>query len=188
MKPQNDLALKEWAVVIKAMLQGRQVLLLRKGGIEETAFELRGREFWLFPTHEHQSPERIRPEFHEWLKETEGEWEPKWIALKAYGIVEAVFSVGEETPLVKLTDEHIWTESHLKTRLRYKPRLPLYALIVRVYHLPIPHRLENHPDYSGCRSWVPLKEPLPTEGLRPVLSGEAFSERLERIRKVLGKD
>jgi hypothetical protein len=55
-------ALKEWAVVCKALEEGRQVLLLRKGGIMEykQGFEVKHDKFLLFPTFEHQSKESIR--------------------------------------------------------------------------------------------------------------------------------
>ena len=49
------LALKEWAVVQRSLLEGHQIILLRKGGlIEETGdFDLRARQFLLYPTYEH---------------------------------------------------------------------------------------------------------------------------------------
>ena len=45
-------ALKEWAIVCKALEEGRQVLLLRKGGIMEyrQGFEVKHNNFLLFPT------------------------------------------------------------------------------------------------------------------------------------------
>lgn len=45
-------ALKEWAIVCKALEEGRQVLLLRKGGIMEykQGFEIKHNKFLLFPT------------------------------------------------------------------------------------------------------------------------------------------
>src|SRR5690349_7174315 len=49
-------ALKEWAVVVRALVDGRQSVLLRKGGIiEETReFKLVRTRFLLYPTYEHQ--------------------------------------------------------------------------------------------------------------------------------------
>ena len=50
-------ALKEWAVVCRALEEGRQTVLLRKGGILEfrEGFEVKHDRFMLFPTYEHQS-------------------------------------------------------------------------------------------------------------------------------------
>ena len=58
-------ALKEWAVVCKALEEGRQILLLRKGGIMEyrQGFKVKHNKFLLFPTFEHQSKESIQPNY-----------------------------------------------------------------------------------------------------------------------------
>ena len=44
--------LKEWATVVKALEQGKQTVILRKGGILETAsgFNVESKKFFLFPT------------------------------------------------------------------------------------------------------------------------------------------
>ena len=43
--------LKEWATVVKALENGKQTVILRKGGILETAsgFEIESKKFLLFP-------------------------------------------------------------------------------------------------------------------------------------------
>src|SRR5215210_1214452 len=58
-------ALKEWAIICKAAEDGKQVLLFRKGGIMEyrNGFELKHKNFFLFPTFEHQSLDSIRDEY-----------------------------------------------------------------------------------------------------------------------------
>ena len=62
--------LKEWAIVCKAAEEGKQVLLFRKGGIMEyrNGFELKHKNFFLFPTFEHQSMDSIRNEYKEKLR------------------------------------------------------------------------------------------------------------------------
>ena len=59
-------ALKEWAIVCKAIEDGNQILLFRKGGIMEfrNGFELKFKNFFLSPTFEHQSKESIRNGYH----------------------------------------------------------------------------------------------------------------------------
>src|SRR5262245_49597548 len=49
-------AVKEWAVICQALAEGKQALLLRKGGIDEAAgeFALEHTRFWLLPTYTHQ--------------------------------------------------------------------------------------------------------------------------------------
>src|SRR3954463_8242171 len=55
--------LKEWATVCHALETGRQMLLLRKGGIYEAAgeFELENPQFLLFPTYLHPNLNMLKP-------------------------------------------------------------------------------------------------------------------------------
>ena len=64
-------ALKEWAVVCRALEEGRQVLLLRKGGILEyrQGFKVRHDRFLLFPTYEHQSRDHLQADYANKLEE-----------------------------------------------------------------------------------------------------------------------
>jgi hypothetical protein len=57
-----NVALKEWDLTINEMLAGRQVVLLRKGGIYEAAgeFELENPQFILFPTYLHQNLKMLK--------------------------------------------------------------------------------------------------------------------------------
>ena len=41
------------------------------------------------------------------------------------------------------------------------------------------------PEMAGCKSWVSLPQSLATTGLMPVLSDEAFAERLTAIHAAL---
>ncbi|MCX7421045.1 MAG: DUF1802 family protein, partial [Planctomycetia bacterium] len=61
MLPQNQIAFKEWAVVCAALAQGRQSLILRKGGIHEgcESFRVQHDEFWLYPTAFHQQADDV---------------------------------------------------------------------------------------------------------------------------------
>ena len=58
----NQLALKEWSAVVHALLDGRQTVLLRKGGIHEKRFAVTASRFLLFPTVAHSHADRVRPE------------------------------------------------------------------------------------------------------------------------------
>ena len=64
-------ALKEWATVVKALENGDQTVILRKGGILETAsgFNIESKKFLLFPTYEHQGPDGFKPQFQNYLDE-----------------------------------------------------------------------------------------------------------------------
>src|SRR5215217_7835366 len=61
--PSLPIALKEWATVCRALETGRQMVLLRKGGILEAigGFELENPQFLLFPTYLHQNLNMLKP-------------------------------------------------------------------------------------------------------------------------------
>ena len=56
-------ALKEWSAAVHAMLDGRQTVLLRKGGIHEKKFTLDSPHFVFFPTVAHSHAQRVRPAY-----------------------------------------------------------------------------------------------------------------------------
>src|SRR5204862_7142923 len=56
------IAFKEWAVTVRALAEGEQLLTLRKGGIREPEkhFELDHDRFFLYPTFDHQRNDCVR--------------------------------------------------------------------------------------------------------------------------------
>ena len=55
-------AFKEWAVTVRALAEGEQLLTLRKGGIREDNkhFEIEHDRFFLYPTFDHQQNDLVR--------------------------------------------------------------------------------------------------------------------------------
>ena len=70
--PESDLALKEWAVAVKALSAGTQIVVLRKGGVhrDDKDFRIVHPEFLLYPTYEHQKQELLKPDFGAIVEET----------------------------------------------------------------------------------------------------------------------
>ena len=63
------LALKEWAVIVHALLEGEQILDVRKGGLREDGrhFSVQANRLWLYPTAEHQKPELLKEPYRHWI-------------------------------------------------------------------------------------------------------------------------
>ena len=57
-------AFKEWDVICRALADGKQALILRKGGIAEEGgvFRPEHTRFWLYPTYLHQQRDGVKPE------------------------------------------------------------------------------------------------------------------------------
>src|SRR5580658_10363220 len=101
-------ALKEWAVVCGALEEGRQIILLRKGGIYESAgeFEIEHRQFLLFPTYLHQNAEMVKENHRAGLSTVKAE--PEKIEISLVGEITDIVPVSDRAAMDALNDQHIW--------------------------------------------------------------------------------
>jgi hypothetical protein len=181
--------LKEWAVTVRALELGEQVVLLRKGGIAEKArrFKPHHQDFLLFPTFEHQNPESLKDRYHPLLKETlRYSSKESIVPISSWAHVEKTLPIHALQRLLRISDEHIWSEEEVKGRYQWKPERPLYLLLLRVHRLPETVELDLLRQYGGCRSWIEVVEPVAVEGSEPVLDDEAFAERAKRVEEHVG--
>ncbi len=184
----TTLALKEWGAVAHALLDGRQTLLLRKGGIHERAFTLRSPEggFVLFPTTAHSHAERVRPEHAELLAPGAADVGEDRLTLRCGVVIYDAIEVTRPERLPEVADLHIWTDqSILEDRVRFRPRHPLHALVVRAVELAEPVTLDRLDTYGGCRSWLDL--PMCWDGVsgRVVHDDERLAADANRVRATL---
>jgi hypothetical protein len=188
MKPRHDRAFKEWAVSCQALAEGRQTLLIRKGGIREEggAFRINDPEFWLMPTFEHQNADLLQAE---WLPDLAAiqatPREPGQVTLSSYAIVDTIAVARDDEQVNALAQEHIWNPTYVKMRFNFNPYDPLYLVLLRVYRLPEPITIPMLGEYEGCKSWVTLAQPLSTDTAVPALPDAEFAARrvaiLERL-------
>ncbi len=178
-------ALKEWAVVCRALQEGRQTVLLRKGGILEfrQGFEVKHEKFLLFPTYEHQAKEHLQPDYAGRLDAVLKE-QPAAGAnmLASYAEAKAVREVNDLAVLKKLEKYHIWTDSYVNARMAYNPKKPMSVVLLRVYNLQDPIRVDTKEEWVGCRSWIPVD--LEATG-RPAVDDNTFSRISREVMEVL---
>jgi hypothetical protein len=181
-----QVALKEWAVVCRALAEGRQAVLLRKGGIYEAAgeFEVEHRQFLLFPTYLHQNVNMLKPAAHAALEPRTAE--PEHVTIAAAGVVTDIIELESRGQVDAIDDEHVWAPPLIDMRFSYRPENPLYLLLVRAYRLPQPATLKNTPAYAGCKSWVPLDEPVELGDVTRVLDDERYDVRRRSILDRVG--
>jgi hypothetical protein len=184
---QLQAALKEWSTICGALESGRQIILLRKGGIYEAAgeFELENPQFLLFPTYLHQKPAMLKAEAHGGVEAISAE--PGEITLSAAGAVTDIVQLRSRGQMDAIDDEHLWTKPLIDMRFNYKPRNPLYLMFVRVYRLAQPVRIVNTPAYAGCKSWVPLDEAVATTGSVSVLDDARYDARRTKILNAIAQ-
>jgi hypothetical protein len=185
------IALREWAVAVRALEQGRQIVALRKGGIaEETReFRLESPRFYLFPSYEHQKPHLIKPEAAEDLAAVQAEaaTRPGRVRISSYAEAADDLELTDPEALRRLNGQHIWTEDYAEERLKWKRTKPLHVLVLRVFRLASPVDVPLRGEYAGCKSWLRLEERLPAPELRPVLDDSRFADLRAGVRRaVLG--
>lgn len=155
------LALKEWSIICKALEDGNQTILLRKGGILEykKGFEIRQKSFLLFPTLEHQAEEYLQSKYLQTydllLKGNKfQDTQNKTNTLLVLARIEAIQEFNDPQMLPKLEKYHIWNEKYVNMRMNYNPKKPMNALLLRVYKLPQPISIDVNPEWAGCKSWI----------------------------------
>ncbi|WP_435018809.1 DUF1802 family protein [Tundrisphaera sp. TA3] len=175
------IAFKEWAGVCDALAEGRQSLILRKGGVSEGpgGFLPEHPAFWLYPTHVHEAEQGLRTPAR-----PRHAPDPASVAIDTLAVVEWVGRVERIEQLAELEPFHDWTESTILGRFHYR-RPGLWALAVRAYRRPEPATVAVTPAHLGCKTWVPLEDPPSTAGLVAVLDDRASAERLGRLRSLL---
>jgi hypothetical protein len=180
-------AFKEWAVICRALAEGRQALLIRKGGIAEEGdtFRLEHTRFWLYPTYTHQQRDGIQPEALPLLEQAERDRPPAGtLRLSHFAEITGIYHIHHLAAALILQDLHLWSAETVAKRFAY--RTPgLYVMPVRVYQAAMVHELPESPKYAGCRSWVELDRSLPTDGAAPVLSDDAFTDLLRTLDRRL---
>jgi hypothetical protein len=180
-------AFKEWAVICEALSQGRQALILRKGGIAEPTgdFQPEHTRFWLYPTYVHQQKAGIKPEAAALLQQVEARRPPAGtIRLSHFADVAGVYRLHDMVGALRIRQLHLWSDETVQARFVY--RWPgLYVMLVRVYRV---HQIAELPDlgsYAGCRTWVELEREVPTEGATPVISDAQFGELRKQLDHLL---
>jgi hypothetical protein len=186
----SNVALKEWAVTVHALAQGKQIVLLRKGGIREEnrEFRVEHQQFLLYPTYEHQRADLLQPPYRPDLDAVlQAAPPPGRVRLEYWAEITDIYETLDAAEVEALAPHYIWTTNYAEERLRWRPKKPLYVLLVRVYRLPAAQTLPVLPSYGGCKSWVELERPLALEGLTPVLDAAAYDARRAAVRAALGR-
>lgn len=188
MLSENDRAFKEWAVVCEALKAGRQIVLIRKGGIreDEGVFRITDSEFFLMPTYEHQNAKLLQTPYVKELEEMQAAgFDPRAFTLDAYATVEQIVVADDEEKVNALSQEYPWNAEYVRMRFDFNPYDPLYLLLLRVYRLPFAVTLQMRPEYGGCKSWVTLERPLLTAGAVPSLTDDEFARRCDAVLHTL---
>ena len=195
------IALKEWAVTVRALAEGEQLLTLRPAlDGEEAPFE--HDQFFLFPNFDEQRNDLIRgahqPELRCALEE--GVWpdgeppltvfnqpgvvaQPDRVRVRAWAEVAASWTISDPRMIHELSPFYVWTTDYAEKRLRWRRRQPLHVVLLRAHRIPRPVTVRAKTDFGD--SFVEIARDLPFEGT-PVLADSEFDRAYEEISRICG--
>lgn len=182
-------ALKEWAVLVRAMEDGRIAAMIRKGGIRETraGFVVRHDRFVLFPTYFHEKKPELAARFHPLLDATDaGRPAEGTVRIHLLCEVAGVWRVDDLERLSGIANEHGLAPAAVASRFHYRNEPGVQVVAVRVRRLRAAVELPELKRYQGCVSWVSLDESVDVDGGLPVIGDAEFAGRLKGIADALG--
>jgi hypothetical protein len=187
----KPIALKEWASAVKALADGSQIFIMRKGGIvEETRdFQVESDAFFLYPTYEHQRKELLKEEYRGFIDDSLSGWNPENpnVTISIYAKLVEDIETSDQEQLNKLYPFHIWTETFTEERLKWKRKNPLHIMLLRVYLLDSPLDIGIEQAYLGCKSWIQIQaDALTSRKMKPVLNDEEFAAKVAEVKQSLG--
>jgi hypothetical protein len=178
---------KEWTLVCKALGEGTQSLIIRKGGIAEgrSGFRFQHDEFLLFPTLFHEQVAKLKLPADTALPAqcADGQHE---VSLRVR--VEWTQDVADLGIVQRLAPFHFWQDSEIEKRFRYeeeKGNPGVSIAFVRIEKLTPALVFPDSPKYGGCRSWIQLPDPAPETTFAPVLDEATHRAREREIRELL---
>jgi hypothetical protein len=198
------IAFKEWAVTVRALAEGEQLITLRRGGVRELGktFRIAHERFFLYPSFDHHAADLVReshqPELRRALEE--GVWsdgepplhvltsgapiqQPDRVRIRAWAEVADHFTVSDPRSVDALSPFYVWTPDYAERCLGWRRHQPLHVLLLRTYRIPRPVTVKVKEEYAGSPAWVELQRELPFEGT-PVLSDAEFERASEEIRAI----
>jgi ADP-ribose pyrophosphatase len=179
-------AFKEWAAIVDALGSGRQILILRKGGISEGhgGFQVEYPEFFLFPTQFHQQRDSVLPEAQARFDQLKFP-PPEILRVEFFCRVAQWRRLPSLDDAKRLEGQHVWKPEVIAERFEWGRNKEIFALAVRTYRLPAPIDLPMLPSYGGCKSWIELEKDIDISGALPVLNDAEFSKRLKELSSSL---
>jgi len=198
------IAFKEWAVTVRALAEGEQLVTFRKAVVRQPGKPLRlaHERFFLYPTFDHETGDLVReshqPELRRALEE--GVWsdgepllgaftagapvqQPDRVRIRAWAEVADQFTISDPRCVDALSPFYVWTSDYAEKRLRWRRPQPLHVLLLRTHRIPRPVTVKVRDEYNASHPWVELQRELPFEGT-PVLSDAEFERASEEIRSI----
>ena len=167
--------LREWSSVCDATAEGRNHVLIRKGGIAEGrgGFEIRRTFFGLLPTLFHQV-KQAHPC-------ADAPAPPATVTLICQ-LVDACV-VPSATSMDPIAAFHAYGPEQLAKRQQYKPDRPLCVMIIRAFRLRQPMEIGAGQIQTVCRSWAEVPLSTGMGGIDPVTEVALSDTAIDAVRQ-----
>ncbi len=196
------IAIKEWAVTVRALSEGEQLLIFRRDDENEPS-SLEHDRFFLFPTFEHARNDVVRgahvPELRRALEE--GVWpdgdpaisaltqpggieQPDRVRVRAWAEVAGEYTVTNQRAISELSPFYIWTTDYAQKRLGWRRGTSLRVTLLRTHRIPRPVTIRVRPEHDYSTNWLEITRQLPFEGT-PVLSELEFGRVKDEIESIV---
>jgi hypothetical protein len=184
-------ALKEWAILVKAVEEGKQFILFRKGGILDDGFSVESNEFLLYPTFEHQSREYIKDEYKKDFDTlVNSKRDDNTVTIRSIARVYGYYESSDRSKLLGLSKFHILNDEFIDYRMQWNRSKPVSIMLVRAYMLDEPLVLPIKQEYYGCRSWIRimLDDGIITKSLKgskPIVDDATIASIKKEVESIL---
>ena len=167
------IAFKEWAVTVRALAEGEQLVTLRKGGLPRAGQALQARPRALLPVPHLRPPagrprarvpparaaprarggrlERRRAAAAHVRLAARPLQQPDRVRIRAWAEVTDHFTVADPRCVDALSPFYVWTPDYAEKRLGWRGRQPLHVLLLRTYRIPRPVTVKVKDEYTGAQ-------------------------------------
>ena len=121
-------AFKEWKLICDLLGQGKQSIILRKGGIAEgrEGFQFKHPDFFLFPTFFHEQAEKVRldeePSMESMELEGSADAARDEISISLFAHTDFHKILTEYQQVVRLKPFHFWDEAEVRKRFDWEEK------------------------------------------------------------------
>lgn len=180
-------ALKEWAVQCLALGLGRRSVIVRKGGLRETAgeFAVSEPDFWLYPTGFHQSAAQLVPELADLAAAVAADVPPPGeVPLRWHARVVRTWRLTGLEQALRIEPWQCLSAETLAARFTYR-QPGLWVLLLEVTPRAEVAWVTESATMRGCHSWVDLERPVTTACGPPVVPVAELGQLAERLDELV---
>jgi hypothetical protein len=179
-------AVREWPPVIKALSDGDQIYLLRKGPLSKTPFEeLQQNPVLVLPSNRKLSSDCFSPpaiqKYGELMEPKEGDTLTTSLALDL--LDERVLT--NSMHAFRLWDFHLYRADYLSERIHTRPEIELRLYQVRAHTLETPVELPASVLGTAYTNLIELPEPIEFKSAKEALSAPALKKQRRLVTEQL---